>query len=263
MYGMPSKHQLTTDPVLIGWNASAVASLFLPLLIMIIARCVNVGDEDGNGDNNNNNDDNQDGNNNQGSWWKFWGNNNNNNNNGEQGGGSQDNQVPWWWFSASRERDPEDEGKGALIFVYIWSCLLFLSLVLYGNFVVRRNSEFEGLQAALIMSTNLAFMVMIMVAGLGAIRIEGRELEETGWYGQFSVCIFLTCLFWMINGIAFTVLLRKRNMNVGANYGRSVGSFAGLFRNPLVGDSASDGAKKGDDAATQKAFEYERERGDV
>jgi hypothetical protein len=224
---------------------------------MVIARCVNVGDGEDNDDNNNNNNNNNNGNNN-GHWWQWWGNNNNNNQNGDQDGGSQDNQVPWWWFSGQQEQGSEDEGKGALIFVYIWVCLLFVSLVLYGNFVFRRNSEFEGLQGSLIMFTNLALMIFVMVAGLGAIEVEGRDLEETGWYGQFSVCVFLTCLFWIIYGIVFAIMLRKRNMNAAAsNYGRSVGLW-GMFNAPAA---ESDTAKKENSSSFTKAFEYER--GDV
>lgn len=247
MSGMPSKHQLTTDPLLIGWNGSALTSLLLPLIIMVIARCVNVREDDENG--NNNDDNNNDGSNR--SWWKFWGGNNNNNNE-DNGGGSQDANIPWWWFSG-RERDPEDEGRGALIFVYIWSWLLFLSLVLYGNIVFQRGSDFEGLQGALIMFANLAFMCLVLVAGLGAIRVEGRELEETGWYGQFSVCLFLTCLFWLIDGLVFTMLLRKPNKDTRTNNERKPGVF-GLFK------ADKETAHK-DDTSVKNAFEYER--GDV
>jgi hypothetical protein len=216
MWGrLPDRNQLMSDPVLLGWNVSGAISLFLPLFIMVVARCVNVDEDgEGNNDNNNNNNNNNDNENNNGHWWNRWYNNRNNgeggDGDGEQGSGDR---TPWWWWGGREEGEPEDEGKGALVFVYIWMWFLFASLVLYGNFVFRRGSDYGGLQGALIMFTNLALIAMILITGLGAIETEGRELEEKGWYGQLSVCIFLTCLYWVINGIVFCTLLRKRNMN--------------------------------------------------
>jgi hypothetical protein len=66
---------------------------------------------------------------------------------------------------------------------------------------------------ALLLFINLALMVMILVAGLGAIETEdGPAMEENGWYGQLSVCIFFTCLLWSLHGIFFAYWLRKRNL---------------------------------------------------
>ena len=98
----------------------------------------------------------------------------------------------------------------------------------------------------------LNLMILVLVTGLGGIEVEGREIEETGWYGQFSVCIFFTCLFWVIHGLVFIWLLRRRCMS---NYGRSEGIF-GSYLEP------EKEAEQGDPITSiRKAFEYER--GDV
>jgi hypothetical protein len=61
------------------------------------------------------------------------------------------------------------------------------------------------------MFINLTLVVMILVAG--SIEMDGGpEIDENGWYGQFSVCVFLTCLLWTLHGMFFAHGLRQRNM---------------------------------------------------
>lgn len=231
MFGLPNFHQMTRDPFLIGWNGSAFISIVLPLLIMIIGRSTynNYNYNNNNNGNNNNNNNQYNNQYNSSPWWKFWGNNYNNYNNNRNSGGSQDqaNNVPWWWFGGQQRRDREQEGHGTLIFVYIYLLLLYVGLILYGNYVFRRSTNFAGLQGALFIFTQMVFLLMILLAGLPeVIRVEGPELEETGWYGQFAVCLFLTCLFWLIQGIVFTTLMRKRVnrlSDTSSNYTRSTG----------------------------------------
>ncbi|CAB9506063.1 expressed unknown protein [Seminavis robusta] len=198
MLGLPSFSELKGNSFLLGWNVGAAATVLLPLLILTISRHTHYNA------NGNNNDDGGNGDGYRNSWWR-WGNRCDGDGNCEQG---SNDQTPWWWFGGG-SRDPEDEGKGSLIFVYVYATALFVALTLYGNFVFRRNSDFGALQGALLMFTNLAFLAMILVAGLGVETDGGRDLEENGWYGQFSVCVFLTTLFWTIFGIVFVCLLRR------------------------------------------------------
>lgn len=58
---------------------------------------------------------------------------------------------------------------------------------------------------------NYAFIVMVLIGGLDAVKTEGREIEETGWYGQTSVLLFLTCLFGMIKSIVFFFWLVQKS----------------------------------------------------
>jgi hypothetical protein len=128
------------DWFLLGWNVSAASTVLLPLLMLTISRLVHwdADNDNGSGDNNDNNGG--------GSWW-HWGNNNNNNsyNGQQQEEGSNDNAIPWWWFRRG-SADPADRGKGGLIFVYVYSLLLFAILTLYGNFVLGRGSVYGPLQ---------------------------------------------------------------------------------------------------------------------
>jgi len=209
---LPSIQEMRADPVLLGWNVSAAVSLLWPLFMLTIARIAYVGENDDNNDNNN-----YDENGNRRRWWQ-WGSGNNNNDDGNNNDQRSGDEIPWWYFwGGERRGEPESEGRGALIFVYLWSSLLFVGLVLYGNYVFRRNNEFEGLQGALFMHTNFAFLCLILVLGLGAVNFEGREIEDHGWLGQFSVCVFFTMLFWFLRGIVFTILLRRRNIEAHAN----------------------------------------------
>ncbi|CAB9506263.1 expressed unknown protein [Seminavis robusta] len=198
MFGIPSSSELKSDSFLMGWNVAAAATVLLPLLIMTVARSTHVGEGGGDNDNNNNNNNNNNAN---GNWWGG---------NNEQGSGDQ---TPWWWFGGNGASGDEEEpqGRGSVIFVYVYATALFLAMILHGNFVLGRNADFGALQGALFVFTHLAFLTLILVAGLGAIQTEeGRELEEHGWYGQFSVCVFLTTFFWTLHGIVFGCLLRQR-----------------------------------------------------
>ena len=51
---------------------------------------------------------------------------------------------------------------------------------------------------------------MVLIGGLDAVKSEGREIEETGWYGQTSVLLFLTCLFGMIKCLSLQFWLAQR-----------------------------------------------------
>ena len=213
--GIPSWNELKANSFLLSWNASAIGTVLLPLLIMTVSRLVHSNAEEGSGDNNN--DNNQD---NVGFWYR-WFHRNDNNQDGEQeqGDQEQDNEIPWWWWGGRNGSvDPEMEGKGSLIFVYMYTLGLFIFLTLYGNYVFRRGSDYGPFQGAMIMFINMALVILVLLAGLDAIETEGGpELEEDGWYGQFSVCIFLTCLLWMVHGIVFVYWLRQRILAAHAN----------------------------------------------
>jgi len=194
----------------------------------------------------------------------------NNDNQDEDQQGSNDATTPWWWFWSGEDREPDKEGSGALLFVYVWTLLLFVIMVIYGNIIFRRESMtaastmshnnnnnnnnncyyYKGevetkttaksttippdsalLRGAVIMFANLAFLILVLVTGLGeAIQTEGREVEENGgWYGQFGLCIFGTCLFWMIWSCAVSYSLRQRYSAPPAGGGRDAGTASGSY----------------------------------
>lgn len=210
---------------LFGWFASAAVTVFLPLLIFMIARLTYDPYQYGDGEQQDEND--QNGNYSYCSWWNFRCKNryrnyrNNNNNNSGDGQGEQD-QTPWWWLwgEEGEGRRREDEGRGALLFIYIWSLLVFAGILFYGFQVLRRGllaTHGAALMAVLIIFGNMSFLSMIFLGGLeGGVGTEGRELEEEGFYGQIPVLMFLTNLFWTIFCTVYVFLLRHqiRHANV-------------------------------------------------
>jgi uncharacterized membrane protein YciS (DUF1049 family) len=84
-------------------------------------------------------------------------------------------------------------------------------VTLYGNHLLAQGSaSLSQLQWALIAFGNTCFLVCVLIGGLDAIQVEGQELEETGFYGQTSVLVFLTCIFGIVYSIVFSLWLRKR-----------------------------------------------------
>lgn len=118
--------------------------------------------------------------------------------------------APVWWMGTGRSLYPEQEIRVGIILSYIYILLVFAGLTRYGNFVIRRETTFETLQAALLMFSNLAVAVMFLVAGTGIVETEQQELQATGWYGQLSVCIYLTCFFWFFHGLVWSWMLVDR-----------------------------------------------------
>ena len=104
----------------------------------------------------------------------------------------------------------EEGGRRALIFIYIWTILSLLALGVLGNRCVMQGN-YSPFRWTMWSFTNFAFVVMVLVSGLGAIHNEGREIEETGWYGQLSVLVFLTCLFGLVKCFVFQIWLYRKS----------------------------------------------------
>ena len=229
-------HDVKADPLWLGWNIGALVSFGLPLMVMTIARLVGGADEEEEQQDNNNQDDaynynNNNNNNNGNHWWNQWSNNNSYNNNNQNG--SQDEAAtPWWWFWGEEGGgSPDAARQGSLRFAHVWSIGVFVALVVYGNYVFRKQLRLAStgntsptaqlqtaaslgmLQGALVIFLNLAFLTLILIAGLGeAIEMDGPEVEENGgWYGQLGVCVFLTNLSWLVWGGVFLYLLKRRH----------------------------------------------------
>ena len=223
-------HLVKEDPLWLGWNIGAAVSFVVPLMIMTIARLV--GGEGEEEQDNNDQDDAYYNNDNNNHWWNRWYNNNNNNNNNQEENNSQD--VPWWWFWGQEGGgSPDAARKGSLILAYVWSIGVFVALVVYGNYVFRKQLLVTAsratattiqrqtaaavslgmLQGALVIFWNLAFLTLILIGGLGdAMEMDGPEVEENGgWYGQLGVCVFLTNLCWLVWGGVLLYLLKRRH----------------------------------------------------
>jgi hypothetical protein len=103
-----------------------------------------------------------------------------------------------------QEGEPEEEGRGTLIFIYLWTIMTFAFVSFSVHKLVVQNNMM-ALRWTLIGFANSSFICCVLLGGLEAIQVEGREVEETGWYGQISVLIFLTCLFNMLSALGFAL----------------------------------------------------------
>jgi hypothetical protein len=84
-------------------------------------------------------------------------------------------------------------------------------MTLYGNHLLAQGStSLSQLQWALVGFGNTCFLVSVLIGGLDAIQVEGREIEETGFYGQTAVLVFLTCLFGIVYSVIFSFWVRRR-----------------------------------------------------
>lgn len=96
------------------------------------------------------------------------------------------------------------------MFVYLWTIVSLIALAVVGTRLVQKG-HYDGLRFMFFAFINYSFIVMVMLGGLDAIQTEGREIEETGWYGQISVLLFLTCLFGMLKSLIFQFWLHRKS----------------------------------------------------
>lgn len=186
-------YELRQNPLLLAWNLSAVASVLVPLIVYWIHHAqneANSGDDENNG-------------------WKWWWNNNNddddnNNNNDEQGG--------WWYtfWSGGEERRDEEEGSSGLVFVYLWTLVLFIVLAYHGHKHIQSRSENGSFLLGLFMFSNLTFVACILLI-INIRNMEERQLEEYGFFGMFAGCMVLTYILWTFLCSVFCGILYKPN----------------------------------------------------
>eukprot|EP00536_Pseudo-nitzschia_multiseries_P012300 jgi/Psemu1/290193/fgenesh1_pg.464_\ len=116
------------------------------------------------------------------------------------------------WFSGwtvseeTREQMMEDgEVSSALKFTYVWQIIMFVVILAYGFLVIRQNRVVTGVTVALVLFANMCFLGMWMLAD-GSIITDGEIIQETGFYGQFAVLMFITNACYTIFGIVFGAL---------------------------------------------------------
>jgi len=146
----PSKKK--GNPSQIGWNVTAAFAVLLPLFMFMVSRVVfnrrqmefyDNGDDEGE-DNNEDDDD------------------------GAEDGDDGEGRMLW---SSWNDPDYDGPGKGVIIFVYLWSLLMFLGLVWYGNGVLSGDRDSKKnlkkalavLLTALLMFANLAFLILVLL----------------------------------------------------------------------------------------------------
>jgi len=128
--------------------------------------------------------------------------------------------YPGWfsgWSSSEEEREQMQENgetSMSMKFIYVWQLLMFLMLLTYGCVVVRQKRIVTGLLMALFVFTNMSFLSMWMLAD-GSIYVDGDYVQRRGFYGQFSVLIFMCNAWYVLFGVIFLVVfgLKARRMN--------------------------------------------------
>ena len=118
------------------------------------------------------------------------------------------------WGGEREGRDPEEEGKGALLFVYIWTLVIFAGLAYLGNTTGMAVSKLESLRWILIGFANYCFVIIVLLIALEGVEAEGREMEETGFYGQTAVLLLITCIFAMIHHVCQTSIIKLHNIQI-------------------------------------------------
>ena len=212
--------------IAVFWFLSALVSVLFPLLMYWGDHAIDGRDDAENG----NQEQQQQQYYSMCSWWQFSckrrERNYYNNYYGQQGQQNQNNQeedreensAPWWWFFGSseeerRQREEQGAASGALIFLYLWSLILFSAGLYYGyRVIMSQQYSLKPLVAGLIVFANMSFVTMILLGGLeGGVQTEGPEVEELGFYAQFAVMLFLTNFLWMVFGIAFAAFLYREH----------------------------------------------------
>jgi len=213
--------KLTSDTFILIWNVACIVTFLLPFISFVIGRLTNDGqqqneNDDNNDNNNNNNYNNPDYYDEYGNyvgpthWWQFW--KRSNTNNGQDDNNNDEKTSPWWyiWGEEREGQNPEEEGKGALLFVYIWTLVIFAGLAYLGNTTGMAVSKLEALRWILIGFANYCFVIIVLLIALEGVEAEGREIEETGFYGQTAVLLLTTCIFALFQSIVYVSWTTKR-----------------------------------------------------
>jgi len=218
--------RLTSDTFILIWNVACIVTFLLPFMSFVLGRLTtNDQNNDNNNDNNNNNENNYGNNYNNPDcydeygyyygpthWWQFWKTCSNNNGQDDNDNDNDEMQSPWWYIWGEREGqgNPEEEGKGALLFVYIWTLVIFAGLAYLGNTTGMAVNKLESMRWILLGFANYCFVIIVLLIALEGVESEGREMEETGFYGQTAVLLLMTCIFAMIQSIVFVSWTTKR-----------------------------------------------------
>jgi len=123
--------------------------------------------------------------------------------------------YPAWfsgWTKTEEEREQmmkEGETSSAMVFVYIWQIIMFITILVYGYIVIKQNRIVTGVTVALVVFANMCFLCMWMLAD-GSIVTDGEYVQRTGFYGQFSVLMFITNAWYIVFGIIFSAIFAIR-----------------------------------------------------
>lgn len=139
------------------------------------------------------------------------------------GDGDEDEiQVPNWYLfiggqTEEQRRQAEENGElgqtssGALKFVYWWTLLLFVLILVYGAAVLIKRKDARVVVFGLVLFAQFALMLLLLM-GQGVIETDDRDLEDSvyGWHGQMGVLLAYTAFWMYLYCILFAVALVVR-----------------------------------------------------
>jgi hypothetical protein len=136
------------------------------------------------------------------------------------GGGENSEENRRFYEEMGISYDP-DEPSGAMKFVYGWTVVMFLGLLIYGSFVLLTGRSVLGLIVLCAVFAQFS-LLQILLCGQGVISSDNRDLEDTvyGWYGQagvlqvytdFGMVIFCAgfCIIFAIHGLVRIFMARR------------------------------------------------------
>jgi len=117
-----------------------------------------------------------------------------------QANGDENNIAFPGWYAAiggrteedRREREEvvgsADEAPGAVKFVYTWTLIVFIGMLIFGGITIFQRKPVTPLIVIMLIIGQFALMQLFLL-GQGVIATEGREMEDSvyGWYGQLAV----------------------------------------------------------------------------
>mmetsp|Transcript_8812 Transcript_8812/g.16019 ORF Transcript_8812/g.16019 Transcript_8812/m.16019 type:complete len:297 (-) Transcript_8812:153-1043(-) len=134
----------------------------------------------------------------------------------------QNGNLPSWFTffggaSESELRFREENGynnprAGSLSFVYAVSLVWFITLLLWGGFVIYKKSPTLGMVATLLAVFAQFSIMMIVLLIQGPISTDSDELETNifGWYGQLGVLMTYSNFWMALYCITFSGLIAAR-----------------------------------------------------
>jgi hypothetical protein len=151
----------------------------------------------------------------------------------QNGGGQAQRQVYTpRWYNFLGGKMPEEDNRhreemgfeqssgGGVKFVYAWSLVMFVALLLYASFVMYRQYQFRdkltfsvGMVWVLLLTVFQYSFLMLVLVPQGVIETDDRDLENFayGWYGQFPILLayfqFAVALFSGISLLLLTGIL--------------------------------------------------------
>lgn len=129
--------------------------------------------------------------------------------------------VPAWYLflggtTEEQQRQREEMGMSSqnnapVKLVYVWSVVLFITMLLYGVIVLAKGWSMNSLRVILLFWAQFCIMILILTAQ-GVIETDGRALEENiyGFYGQMGILLAYSCFWMALHSVIYTIVLTIR-----------------------------------------------------